>query len=283
MTYLELNRRGRELLRSQEIEDADIDARELLLHASGLSRTQLSMAFQSTVPHETVEIYRLFLQRRLDGEPLQYLLGEWEFYGLPFFVGEGVLIPRPETELLVDEAVRYVKAFAENHDRPAEVLDLCAASGCIGLTVAHLAKNSRVTGLEKSDQAFSYLLRNQDLIETGGRYTAEQGNLFDGPGNRQFDLILSNPPYVRSDDIRTLSREVQREPQMALDGGEDGLIFYRAIAEQWLPVLRRGGMAAVECGEDQTEEVASLFRSVSSNIRIYQDYAGLPRGVVLYK
>ena len=283
MTYLELNRRGRELLRSQEIEDADIDARELLLHASGLSRTQLSMAFQSTVPHETVEIYRLFLQRRLDGEPLQYLLGEWEFYGLPFFVGEGVLIPRPETELLVEEAVRYLKAFEQRHDRPAEVMDLCAGSGCIGLTVAHLAKNCRVTALEKSDRAFSYLLRNQDLIETGGRYTAEQGNLFDGPGNRQFDLILSNPPYVRSDDIRTLSREVQREPQMALDGGEDGLIFYRAIAEQWLPVLRSGGMAAVECGEDQTEEVASLFRGVSSNIRIYQDYAGLPRGVVLYK
>lgn len=202
---------------------------------------------------ETEEQLEDMIERRIAREPLQYILGEWEFYSLPFKLGPGVLIPRPDTETLVDTVLEFIG------DREVDCVDLCSGSGCIAVAIAANRKNARVTAVEKSDEAFKYLEENIAL--NGVSVTAVKGDILtDSFG--EYDLIVSNPPYVRTDVIPRLQPEVAvYEPKMALDGGEDGLRFYRAIAEKWLPRLRPGGMLAVEIGYDQDCEVAEIFKA----------------------
>lgn len=211
------------------------------------------------------------LRRRLDGEPLQYILGVWEFYGLPFFVGPGVLIPRPDTEILV-EAV-----LLELGDRPLAVADLCAGSGAIAVAVA---KHSRaaVTAVELDETALGYLRRNVEA--NGAAVEIVQADILrDAFGT--FDLIVSNPPYIRSDTVDTLSREVKREPRRALDGGGDGLTFYRALCDRWISRLVPGGKLMVEIGYDQERSVRALFAEAGLRVAdtVY-DYGGNPRVII---
>ncbi len=209
------------------------------------------------------------LFRRTAGEPLQYILGEWEFYSLPFSVGPGVLIPRPDTEMLVDKAIEFIG------ERKVGVADLCAGSGCVGIAVAASCKNASVTAVEKSDLAFRYLEKN--IKRNKVRVTAVKGDITEGSFG-EFDVILSNPPYIKAAVIPTLSREVQHEPRLALDGGEDGLFFYRAILDNWLCRLKKGGMLAVEIGFDQADEVKALFLEAGlKNIGEKRDYGNNQR------
>lgn len=209
------------------------------------------------------------INRRIEGEPLQYILGEWEFYSLPFLVGEGVLIPRPDTETLCDIAIDFIK------DKSLKCIDLCSGSGAVAIAVEKNCKNAKVFALEKSDKAFSYLEKNVALNNSS--VTAIKGDLFEAP-KEKFDVILSNPPYIPTADLRSLQREVQFEPEMALDGGEDGLLFYKGIIENWLPALNRGGLLAVECGIGQAEDIANLFRKVKlSDVTIKNDLCGVQR------
>ena len=259
---------GARFLEENGIENARYDARELLKMIDGDS------------PEDAAR-YRALLQRRADRYPLQYLLREWDFYNLSFSVEEGVLIPRPETELLVDLALDFLKQrFGEG--RPARVLDLCSGSGCVGITVERNFANCEVTAVELSDQACGIIRANMDRNGTE-RFTLKQGDLFDGPaafGIAGADLILANPPYLTKEEMDSLQTEVGYEPGLALYGGEDGLRFYRAIAEQWLPVLDKGGIIAVEIGEQQGDTVQSLLAGFSDNCVVLRDYAGLPRVVV---
>lgn len=198
------------------------------------------------------------IDRRLLSEPLQYIIGEWDFYNCTFRLGDGVLCPRPETEMLVDEALDFIG------DGSSVVLDLCSGSGAIAISVAKNAPDSKVIAIEKSPAAYEYLKQNialngvknvkvfNDDILTGCDY-------FFKAKAPAFDLILSNPPYVRTGDIDDLDLEVQHEPRLALDGGEDGLVFYRALCDRWLPLLKKGGRMVLECGEDQADEIIAIF------------------------
>ena len=218
---------------------------------------------------DSEETLERMLSRRIAGEPLQYILGEWEFYSLPFSVGPGVLIPRPDTEILVDTAIEFIGK------REVSVADLCAGSGCIGIAVAANCKGASVTAVEKSDLAFPFLEEN--IKRNGVRVTAVKGDITEGSFG-EYDVILSNPPYIKSAVIPTLSREVGHEPRLALDGGEDGLFFYRAILENWLCRLKKGGMLAVEIGFDQADEVKALFmESGLKNIGEKRDYGNNQR------
>ncbi len=215
------------------------------------------------------------IEKRADGMPVQYVIGEWDFYGETFRVGEGVLIPRPETEMLVDFALDYLRDIKQ-----PVVFDLCAGSGCIGLTVAKNRPDAKVFLLEKSDRASEYLKKNKELL---GCTNAQiiSGDLFDGFrsfGIPEPDLILSNPPYIESDEIPLLQKEVLREPSMALDGGKDGYDFYRALALDWLPFCK--GAIAVECGENQTDTIEKLFSSECSRVYSENDFNGIGRMVV---
>lgn len=264
----ELWREGTRRLEAAGVENAAYDAKELLTLIHGTSSGDR-------------EKYLALIERRAGRYPLQYLLREWDFYNLSFSVKEGVLIPRPETELLVDLALQFLERnFREG--RPAKVLDLCSGSGCVGITVERNFENCDVTALELADDACAIIRSNMERNGTE-RFTLLQGDLFRGPGAfgiDRADLILANPPYLTADEMACLQEELEHEPALALFGGEDGLDFYHAIAELWAPVLSDGGLCAAEIGEQQGGQVAGIFSDFSDNIKVLDDYAGLPRVVV---
>lgn len=274
---------GTRTLETAGIDNARYDAGELLSLVAGVASGQLNFHRSDILPEDGEERYRALITRRTEHYPLQYLLQEWDFYNLSFSVEEGVLIPRPETELLVDLALDWLKRnFKEG--RPAKVLDLCSGSGCIGITIEQNFQNCEVTAVELSDQACGIIRHNMERNCTE-RFTLLQGDLFDGPsafGLEEADLILSNPPYLTAEEMDSLQAEVGFEPSLALYGGADGLRFYRAIAKLWVPLLSGNGFLAVEIGETQGEEVSEIFSEFSQNVEVLSDFSGLPR-VVLTK
>ncbi len=261
-------------LQDSGCEDAAFDARCLLEDFGGLVRGHAPDATPLT-EEQTATLTRA-LDERAAGRPLQYVLGEWDFLTLTLAVGEGVLIPRADTEVLCEEAARRLAVVKAPH-----VLDLCAGSGCVGLGLASLCPSAQVAAVELSDAALPFLRENiarypQYAVTVKQADVLHDADAFDG----EFDAILSNPPYIPTADLDGLMREVQHEPRMALDGAADGLIFYRAIAEQWLPKLRDGGVCAVEVGIGQATDVAALFAAAGlSDVRIIRDLGGVERVV----
>jgi len=246
-------------------QSADFEAKQLVLSVCG------NMFCDAT--DEQVRSAKLLCSKRLRGEPLQYLLHEWEFYSLTFKVGAGVLIPRADTEILVDIALKFLKA-----QKSADVVDLCSGSGCVAVSIAKNAPACHVTAIEKSPDAFEFLKKNIALNQVDiqpilGDITTD----IDGT----YDLVVSNPPYIKSSIIPTLQPEVQHEPSMALDGGEDGLFFYRTIAEKWSHHVKNNGKIMVEIGYDQSEEVCKIFESAGmSDIQTIKDYSGNDRVII---
>lgn len=213
------------------------------------------------------------ISRRKNNEPLQYILGKWDFYDLTFSVGEGVLIPRPETEMLVDYALDKLK----NIENPV-IYDLCSGSGCIGLTVAKHRKDAKVYLLEKERNALKYLLKNKIDLQLEN-VTVVFDDLFtvDLSLFPEADLILSNPPYINSDEIATLQKEVLFEPASALDGGTDGLVFYRCLADRWCKKIKNHGYMALECGEEQSKPIIELFKNKYNESNVIFDFNNIDR------
>lgn len=279
MTISELENLGSQKLRASGKENSDFDARCLLEFVLNLNPTQYLLNRSEEVDSVCAEKFLSLVERRSNGEPLQYILGKWEFMGLPFYVGEGVLIPRPETEMLVEFALDFLK----DKKNPV-VIDLCSGSGCIAISVAKHLPNAKVYAVEKSDLAFPYLKKNI-WLNCVFNVSAVHGDIFDSTllSDIKPDLILSNPPYIRSPEIASLQSEVRNEPSMALDGGEDGLIFYREIANGWLDRLGTGGAIAAECAEDQTEDIIRMFSEKTKYAEAFNDLSGLPRTVTAIK
>ena len=213
------------------------------------------------------------INRRKNGEPLQYILGKWDFYDLTFSVGEGVLIPRPETELLVDFAIEKMK----NIENPV-IYDLCSGTGCIGLTIAKHLNNAKVYLLEKEKKAFEYLTKNREDLNIDN-VTIINDDLFtvDLSLFPDADLIVSNPPYIMSDEIASLQKEVLFEPLAALDGGKDGYDFYRCLADRWSDKVKKDGFMAFECGENQSEHIIQLFSDKSKESNVIFDFNDIDR------
>lgn len=252
------------------------DACCLLEDVGGVGRGAVALRGSTVLSDDTCERVLNAADRRAAGEPLQYLLGTWDFLSLTLAVGEGVLIPRPETELLCEIAAEHLQGIA----RP-RVLDLCAGSGCVGLGIASLRPVVTVTAVEKSPQAISYLEKNIARYPQFDVTAVCADALTDYVAfSEPFDAIVSNPPYIPTADLPELQCEVQHEPAMALDGGEDGLCFYRVIAEEWVQRLRPGGFVAVEVGIDQAADVACLFAQAGlTDVCCSEDFAGIPRVV----
>ena len=274
ITYQSLYQEAIETLRESGNPDAAFDARCLMEKAFGFDRIALSL-HRDHVPEENKDRYfrRLFRQRA-EGEPLQYLIGIWGFLDESFQIGPGVLIPRPETELLALTTLQRLESW----EHPV-VFDLCAGSGCLGLSIAKRRPDAEVFLLEKSEAAFAYLRRNADRIAPANTHL-QLGDLMDGFQSFDFpapQVIVSNPPYIRSAEISGLQREVRHEPRMAPDGGEDGLLFYRVLAERWVPSLSEGGMIAVECGEGQADEISAIFQKEGLHTCSYLDYGEIDR------
>lgn len=252
------------------------DACCLLEDLGGIGRGNIPRLGERPLPDEVCKRLLRAADRRAAGEPLQYLLGTWDFLSLTLEVGEGVLIPRPETELLCEIAADRLQGKVH-----PQVLDLCAGSGCVGLGIASLCPSVSVQALECSSQAYGYLTRN---LERYSQYavTAHTANVLCDADRfpHEVDAIVSNPPYIPAGDLPALQREVQYEPAMALDGGADGLDFYRVIASEWSKKLCPGGFVAVEIGVGQSEDVCRLFTEVGlGNVLVYPDAAGIDRVV----
>ena len=258
-------------------ESARREARLLLENALLPDATGRMELFYDNRPLSDEVIRRLETEaaRRLEGEPLQYILGEWEFYSLPFEVGTGVLIPQPDTECLVERALAYLKDFPSAH-----VADLCSGSGAVAVSIAHHAPQCRVTAVEWDETAFGYLERNIRRNHAGNVKAVCADVLAAPQGLGPFDLIVSNPPYIRSGVIDELEASVRREPRIALDGGEDGLTFYRSILSQWMTALTGQGVLMVEIGYDQAREVAALFAPHFARVECLRDYGGNDRVIV---
>jgi len=243
------------------------EAEQLLSRFCGVKREKI-LAGIGDACEETL---RLPLERRLSGEPLQYILGEWDFYGRTFTVGEGVLIPRADTEILVEAALEAAKAFSA-----PRILDLCAGSGCIAVTMALERPDAVVTALEKSPKALAFLRENAALHRASVRIT--EGDVLAPEGSERYDLILSNPPYLTGGEMDALQREVRHEPAEALFGGEDGLRFYRAIAGLWRERFLPGGRLLVEIGRGQERAVTEILQENNfTDICFHRDLCGIIR------
>lgn len=278
ITYNNLYMDIRQELHRAGIQAATLEARELVCFAAGKTREQFVRDGRLYVPQDVEEQARALMRRHLAGEPLAYLIGEWEFYGLPLDISEQVLIPRSDTEVLAGEAIRWLQT-----QQDARVLDLCAGSGCVGLAVASQVHTCRVVLGEKSEAALRICRQNIRRSGLLGRVTPMPADALEPPTRQlgEFDCIVCNPPYIPTQDIETLDVSVRDyEPHMALDGGEDGLDFYRAISENWREALHPGARLYFEVGIGQADSVLRIMRRQGfGELEIVPDTAGIPRVV----
>lgn len=249
---------ARRELRKAGVEQAQLEARELLCFAADKTREQFLRDLQLYASDTVCERFRELLARRLAGEPVAYIIGEWEFYGLTLDICRDVLIPRPDTETVVERAL----AFLEGKEGHVRILDLCSGSGCIGLALAHHYPDSTVVLADWSEDALRVSRQNIRRCGMSGQVNTARVNAMEAPPPllSEFDLIVCNPPYIPTADLDGLDQSVKGyEPHMALDGGEDGLDFYRAIAQKWKIALNAGGRLIFEIGYDQAEQVEAIL------------------------
>ena len=272
MTYREAILLGESILQKAKIVDAKNDAWLLLAMACRINHTYYYVHMDEEMSQEQIREYQALLSKRAERIPLQYIVGEQEFMGLTFLVNEHVLIPRQDTEVLVEEVMKNL------HDG-FRILDLCTGSGCILLSLLHYSNDCSGVGADLSEEALEVARKNaEQLGESSALFV--QGDLF-APVEGKFEIIVSNPPYICSDVIPTLMEEVrEHEPMQALDGGADGLDFYRKIIQGAKEHLCGGGQLFFEIGYDQGEAVQRLMEQAGyREVECVQDFAGLDRVV----
>ena len=279
--YSELYRETRKaLLPIDGPHQAGATARELLQLASGKSAAELLADGEKFADASVCNALEAYVQRMEKGEPLAYILGEWEFYGLKLFVTPDVLIPRDDTVAVTEIAIRQA-LFLDPNPR---ILDLCTGSGCIGLAIASRVKDAKVTLADLSREALAVAKKNVTLHHMTGRVSCVQADAMADPPSflGQFDMIVSNPPYIDAKDMQTLEISVRDfEPHMALSGGEDGLDFYRSITEKYRQNLKPGGYLCYEFGEDQGDSVCQILAANGFTVRQrVKDYNGTERAVI---
>ncbi len=258
------------------VTDPAFDTIYLFEYVFGASRTDIAVRGNTPANEDKLELLKACIDRRVSGEPVQYIIGEWEFFGNSFSIGEGVLIPRDDTEVVVRACMDL--RFDRND---IKIVDLCSGSGIIAVTLKKHFANSTVYAVEKSDVAYSYLCKNCEHNSADVKTIhADLYDCADDFADHSLDLIVSNPPYIKAQEIPTLQREVQFEPTMALDGGDDGYDFYRGIIERYAKKLKAGSYIAFEIGEGQFEYIEKLLKNSGfADIRGYLDLGNTIRAM----
>jgi release factor glutamine methyltransferase len=253
---------------------ARLEAQLLLAHVLRCSRVQLYTGFDKPLAEPELAGYRELIKRRLGGEPVAYLLGEQEFWALPFYVDASVLVPRPDTETVIEVA----RALRSDPAAPCRVLDLCTGSGAIAISLAKELPGARIVATEVSVEAAGIARRNAERNGVAERVEIRVGDLFAPIAGERFDLIAANPPYIATAVIATLAPEVRREPSIALDGGPDGLAFYDRICAAARAHLEEGGAIVLEHGYDQAEAVRARLEAAGfGRIALARDLGKNPR------
>lgn len=278
-TYNNLYLDTRKRLKAAGVEMAQLEARELVCFAADKTREQFFRDLTLYASKEVEDRVEELTRRRLSGEPVAYIIGEWEFYGLPLDISREVLIPRSDTEVLAERAILLTRAAGDG----ARVLDLCAGSGCVGLAVAANAPDCRVVLADLSEGALRICKQNVRRNQLNARVTCVQADAMTAPAPAlwDFDVIACNPPYIPHGDLANLDVSVRDyEPWGALDGGEDGLDFYRAVSARWGTALRLGGTLIFEVGIGQAPDVEQIMaQNGFENIVTHQDTRGIWRVV----
>ncbi len=288
MTVLEVIHRSAEYLARKGIEPARLQAELLLGHLLKLPRMQLYLNFERQLTAQQIEDFRGLIQRRSQHEPLQQIVGSTSFCGLELAVNRHVLVPRPETELLAEQGWQFLnrldRANSQNETQ-LSALDFGTGSGCLAIALAVKSPAAQVYALDISSEALTLARENAARHGLGGQIQFLQGESFAAlPPQTLFNLIISNPPYIPTAEIETLAPEVRDfEPRRALEGGPDGLDYYRKLADEALPLLKSGGKIMLEFGDGQAERVAEIFRLQKWIVEaILADYTGRPRILIAH-
>ena len=263
-----------EFLTSHNITEAQLDAEVLLCGVLKIKRSKLATLRQETISQEQYQQYQNYLNKRITGEPVDYILGNSEFMGLQFKVNSNVLIPRPETELIVEQANKLIK---ENNFN--QILDLCTGSGAIAVSVAHYNDNVSVVATDISQKALQVAKENAITNNVSNKVEFIESNMFDNIIDKKFDIIISNPPYVTEKEYKGLERELFFEPKNAFLAGEDGLDFYKIIADSSARYLNPKGVLLLELNANISLQIADLFSDFLF-VKIIKDYSGLDRILV---
>ena len=274
MTIFEAYNDCKRQLQAAGIEDYVFESKCIIRHITGYTNAQILTKYTQPLNEFQQNNLTAIIKQRLIRYPLQYIIGKWSFFVFVFFVGPGVLIPRSDTETLIDVCLDSIK-----NNPTARVLDLCAGTGCIGITVKGECPETDVTLVEKFDEALSFTNKNAKYNNINVKI--EKGDVLKTEGaNGLYDLIVSNPPYITDADMKTLQPEVKFEPATALEGGEDGLLFYRHIAKEYKKHLAPNGVMAFEVGANQAEAVCEIMKQNGfKDVQTRKDYCEIDRVV----
>lgn len=279
MTILELLDKGTKILLEVDKENARLDATLLLGHIIGRDRLYILIHGEEEIGEAEQEKYLELIEKRKQKMPIKYILGICEFMGLDFYVEEGVLIPRGDTEILVEEVLKHI-----NEDEKLDVCDLCSGSGAIGISLAYYRKNINVDSIDYFEKPKEVTIKNIKKHNLENRMRFIESDLLKAviKEGKKYDMIVSNPPYIREEEINNLMDDVKvYEPHTALSGGEDGLIFYRRIVDESKLVLKENGILAFEIGHDQGIDVKTLMEKNNfKDVRVIKDLAGHDRVVI---
>lgn len=252
MTIKQAITKGMIMLKSNNVESPKLKARLLLQYVLDKPRQYIIVYDNKEIDKQQQWQYFVNIEKLTKGIPLQHITHRQEFMKMDFFVDENVLIPRPDTEILVEEVIK----IAQKYNSP-RILDLCTGSGAIAISLKKFVPNADITAVDISEKALEIAQKNAKKLKTKINFL--KSDLFDKLDNKKFDIIVSNPPYIRKDEIKKLSEEVQKEPKIALDGGEDGLDFYRIITEQAINYLKTGSFLCFEIGYNQKNDVIKII------------------------
>ncbi len=275
MTIFEAYNSTKKKLEKAGIEDYVFEAKQIIKHITGLNATQILANYNKNLTQFQENNLVALIHQREVRYPLQYIFGEWDFYGRSFYVGPGVLVPRADTETVVEEALEFLKG----REKP-EILDLCAGSGCIGITLAKEIELSRVYLVEKYKEASNYAEKNIER-NSADNVSLVIGDIFEGAlSDGEYDLIISNPPYIPENEMKDISPETKYEPETALLAEKDGMEFYEAIIKGYKKALKTGGMLAFEVGINESQRVAELLAKEGyKDIKIKKDLNNIERAV----
>lgn len=275
MTIREALNKGMIILKSNNIETPKLKARLLLQYILKKNRQYLIVYDNKEIDKKQQWEYFINIEKLANGVPLQHITHTQEFMKMDFFVNENVLIPRPDTEILVEEVIEIAKRM----EKP-KILDLCTGSGAIAISIAKNVPSAEVWAIDISEKALEVAKKNANNLQAKVKF--KKSNLFNNINKTKFDIIVSNPPYIKKADIKLLSNEVQKEPEIALDGGYDGLDFYRKIASQAIDYLKFGSYLCFEIGFDQQEDVTEIIKNTKhfNNTYCKKDLFGNDRVIV---
>lgn len=262
MKIKEILEEARKRLIENNIEDASIVCRKLLSYVLNKDKQYLIINMDEEVSEIQCEEFNIYIQKVIDGYPLQYITHNQEFMGMNFYVDENVLIPQPDTEILVENVLEICAV----DNKKIKILDLCTGSGAIAISLKSKLKDAQIFASDISNKALEVAEKNSKLNQT--EITFIKSDLFENIEEKDFDIIVSNPPYIKTEVIKTLSKQVQQEPMLALDGGEDGLDIYKKIIAEAYKYIKNNGYLCLEIGYDQKEEVTKILEKSNHYIEI---------------